>query len=164
MIFTSLDIYISGNKVWINCSQVAIPESAWKYCESIRAPYISITVPGRFLLTKFHVCLQVITWRKKLAVSNNFVENFYSTSPLPPSSWFIFSKITGSGWYGNKKRSLKDACFQSNFLLSEFLLWYKTRYWKAFISSKVADSERNRSIGSRYIHVLHNYSFQFIFF
>ena len=34
---------------------------------------------------------------------NFFVENFYSMRSLPPSSWFIFSKVAGTGSYGDKK-------------------------------------------------------------
>ena len=65
-----------------------------------------------------------------------------------------------------QKESQKDACFESrgrlkkSFILSEFFPWYEARYCKAFTSSTAAGAERNRSIGSRNIHVLRKYWFQ----
>ena len=116
VIFVVLDIYIFGYKVRTNSSQVTVCESTWKYCESITL-YISIIANGKFLLRKclFGKCLSV---RNNLEQKNSWIsfcnsaENFYSMCLLPPNSWFIFSKVAGSGWYGDKN-SLFPAKWQA---------------------------------------------------
>ena len=100
MIFTVLDIYIFKYKVRINTSQAAICESARKYCESITS-FILIIANRKFLLTKFSCLCVRYNLRKKVVVSNNLVENFYSISPLPLITLGLFSVK----WQAEKKLS-----------------------------------------------------------
>ena len=79
-------------------------KSETPYCESL-TPYISVIAKGKFVLRKFS-CFCVSYKLKK-----NLSENQQNLSPNP---YFIYSKTGDSGWYGDKKQWLKDACFQSS--------------------------------------------------
>ena len=146
---TSRNLRVSLKISWVHIYSIHINNGAWDiFTDKISCFSVSYNL------------------EKKVAVSNNFVENFYSISPPSPNSCFIFSKVTCYGWYGNTKRVTERCLFWVTWQAEEKLHfkwifpWYETRYCKAFISSKAAGAERNRSIGSRNIHVLRKYWFQ----
>ena len=83
-------------------------KSETPYCESL-TPYISVIAKGKFVLRKCSCfCVSYKLKKKTPAVSNK------NQQYLSPNPWFIYNKTGDSGWYGDKKQSLKDACFQSS--------------------------------------------------